>query len=101
MVEISNEDFGILCVCALRYCHGRRTYMPSLVQGIVREHFRDLSDKDIKVLEQDRADQERWGLYGDPCDKADWQKFWEAFDEFMKGKLWKESMEDMAKFIEE
>lgn len=52
-IEISREDFGTLCICALRYCHGRRTYMPSLVQGIVGAHLKELSNKDIGVMVYD------------------------------------------------
>lgn len=52
-IEISREDFGTLCICALRYCHGRRTYMPSLVQKIVGTHLKELSDKDIGVMVND------------------------------------------------
>ena len=50
MIDISQEDFGTLCICALRYCHGRQTYMPSLVQEIVQNHFKDLSEKDLKII---------------------------------------------------
>ena len=74
-INIEQEDFGALCICALRYCHGRRTYMPSLVQEIIGKHLSELSDKDIKVMFNDcklmNADD-----YGDECDKVDWLK-WE------------------------
>lgn len=71
-IEISQEDFGTLCICALRYCHGRRTYMPSLVQEIVGAHLMELSDKDIDVLINDNDFLKRFNLYGDECDKTDW-----------------------------
>lgn len=75
-IEISQEDFGTLCICALRYCHGRRTYMPSLVQMIVGSHLKELSDKDIGVMVDDSDFIKRYDLYGDECDKVDWLK-WE------------------------
>lgn len=75
-VELSEEQFGILSICALRYCHGRRTYMPSLVQKIVGTHLSELSDKDIEVMVNDCQFQRRFDLYGDDCDKVDWLK-WE------------------------
>lgn len=75
-VELSEEQFGILSICALRYCHGRRTYMPSLVQRIVGTHLSELSDKDIGVMMEDCQYQRRFNLYGDNCDKVDWLK-WE------------------------
>lgn len=47
--------------------------MPSLVQGIVREHFSELSDRDIQVMLDDCKFQEQMNLYGDPnIDKPDW-----------------------------
>lgn len=71
-INISQEDFGTLCICALRYCHGRRTYMPSLVQKIVGAHLSEMSDKDIQVMAEDCDLQRRMNLYGDECDKSDW-----------------------------
>ena len=75
-IELSKEQFGILSICALRYCHGRRTYMPSLVQQIVGTHLSELSDKDIKVMMDDCQFQRRFNMYGDDFDKVDWLK-WE------------------------
>lgn len=76
-IEISQQDFGTLCICAIRYCHGRRTYMPSLVQGIVRGHLGKFSDSDLKVMLDDCDFQRRMNLYGDELiDKPGWLK-WE------------------------
>ena len=68
-IDIPQQDFGTLCICALRYCHGRRTYMPSLVQEIVGAHMSELSGRDIKVMLEDCDFQKRMELYGDECDK--------------------------------
>ena len=76
MIDISKEDFGALCICALRYCQGRKTYMPSHIQGIVSAHFDDLTEKDLKVITEDRVSQQRFGLWGSDIDKADWDKFY-------------------------
>ena len=77
MISIDKENFGTLCICAIRYCHGRQTYMPSLVQGIVRSHIKELSDETLDVMLQDCDFQRRFGLYGDEViDKPDWLK-WE------------------------
>ena len=75
-INISQEDFGTLCICAIRYCQGRQTYMPKYVQCICREHFSDFSDKDIGVMLDDCDFQERMNLYGDErIDKPDWMKW--------------------------
>ena len=75
-MNISQEDFGTLCICAIRYCHGRQTYMPNLVRDIIRPHLKELSDKDIGVMIEDCEFQERMKLYGDECiDKPGWLKW--------------------------
>lgn len=76
-IKISEGQFGKLAICALRYCHGRRTYMPNLIQQIVRPHLSKLSDNDIDVMIEDCRYQRKMNLYGDNCDKVDWLK-WEA-----------------------
>ena len=75
-ITLTEDDFGTLCICAIRYCHGRQTYMPSLVQGIVTQHLDDLSDKDVYVLLQDCDFQEQFHLFGDDrVDKPNWLKY--------------------------
>ena len=83
-IEISQEDFGTLCICALRYCHGRRTYMPSLVQGIARSHFKDLPEKSLKVIADDNEYQARFDLWGDACDRHSWLDFYADLKAFME-----------------
>ena len=76
-MKISKEDFATLCICAIRYCQGRRTYMPSLVQGIVREHFDHIPDNDLGVMLNDCESQRTMDLYGDETiDKPNWLR-WE------------------------
>ena len=75
-INISQKDFGTLCICAIRYCHGRETYMPKLVQEIVGAHLKELSDKDIGVMVNDLDYQERFNLYGNErIDKPDWMEW--------------------------
>lgn len=81
-IDIDQGDFGTLCVCALRYCHGRRTYMSSLVQSIVIRHFKDLSDRDLKVIAEDEQYQSDLSLWGDACDKMDWTSFYRILREW-------------------
>lgn len=81
-IDISQNDFGILCVCALRYCQGRQSYMPRLVQGIVMTHFKDLSDCDLRIIANDERFQSDMNLWGNDCDKDDWQWFYKALREW-------------------
>lgn len=72
-VRVDKEDFGILAVCAIRYCQGRESYMPGLVRRILRPYLKDLSDKDIQVMIKDCENQEFMGTYGSPwVDKPGW-----------------------------
>lgn len=80
-IKIGVKDLGTLCICAIRYCHGRRTYMPSMVQGIVRPLLGKLEDRDIAVMLKDCKFQETMHLYGDEqIDKPGWL-------------IWKEELE--------
>lgn len=85
-IDIDEEDFGTLCICALRYCHDRRTYMPSLVQRIVMAHFKDLSDRTLNVIADDEQFQSDMGLWGDMCDKVDWKNFYQILREWKAGR---------------
>ena len=82
MINISQEDFGTLCICALRYCHGRQTYMPSLVQEIVQNYFKDLSEKDLKIIAEDERFQREMNLWGSKFDRLDWDNFYFVLNEF-------------------
>ena len=64
-LKMDQGDFGTLCICAIRYCHGRQTYMPSLVREIVTQNLKELSDRDLMVMIEDCGYQERFNLYGD------------------------------------
>ena len=75
-MNISSEDFGTLAICAIRYCQGRQTYMPKLVQGIVKLHISEISDKDLQVLINDCESQAMWGgNYGSDYDKQNWLEY--------------------------
>lgn len=72
-LELGLDDFGTLCICALRYCQGRQTYMPGLVRSIVRPLLPRFSDKDIAVMLDDCEYQRRFDLYGsETIDKPGW-----------------------------
>ena len=75
-IEIRQEDFATLCICAARYCRGRKTYMPRLVMEIIGKHLAELSDRGIKVMYDDCRFM-NLSDYGDEViDKPDWLR-WE------------------------
>ena len=65
MIDIAKEKFGVLAICAVRYCHGRQTYMPDMVRKIVLPYLDKLTDHDIRVMYEDCDFQRRMRLYGD------------------------------------
>lgn len=76
MITLNAEDFGILAVCAIRYCHGRQSYMPDMVRGIVRGHLAEVEDNELAVMIADCEFQEWANLYGDEkIDKPGWLKW--------------------------
>lgn len=71
--NISQEDFGTLAICAIRYCQGRQTYMPDLVRSIVVPHLHDISDNDLRVMIEDCDFQTKMKMFGDErIDKPGW-----------------------------
>ena len=76
-ISLSPTDFATLSICAIRYCHGRQTYMPSLVQGIVRGHLTELDDRDLSVMLNDCEGMKTFD-FGDPrIDEPNWIKWHE------------------------
>ena len=75
-MKIKKDDFGLLSICAIRYCHGRQTYMPDLIRGTITPHLHEISDKDLAVMVEDCYFQARMHLYGDEhIDKPGWLKW--------------------------
>jgi len=78
IMNIPKREFGLLCICALRYCQGRMTFVPDKVLEIVRKYLRDYDDQDIKTMLNDCEVQRATQRYG--CisiDKPKWLQ-WEA-----------------------
>lgn len=75
----SNDGFGAVCNCAVRYCFGRRSYMPSLVCGYITPLLPELTDKTLACFERDIAERKRTGFdFGDSCDYETWDAFYNA-----------------------
>ena len=48
-----DEDFGTICLCAMRYALGRQTYMPGLVQDYIKAHIKEIDSNVISVMIRD------------------------------------------------
>ena len=71
--SLDNEDFGAVLNCAIRYCIGRQTYMPSLVIGFIRPYLPHLNDKTLRCFERDLNDATYFG--DENIDKPMWLQF--------------------------
>lgn len=79
MVDPTNDDFGAVCNCAVRYCLGRRSYMPSLVCEYITPLLPELTDNTLECFERDIAERNRAGFdFGDSCDYETWDAFYKA-----------------------
>lgn len=79
LIDPANDDFGAVCNCAVRYCLGRRSYMPSLVCGYITSLLTELTDRTLDCFERDIAERKRAGFdFGDSCDYETWDAFYKA-----------------------
>lgn len=87
MVDPTNDDFGAVCSCAVRYCLGRRSYMPSLVCGYITPLLPELTNKALDCFERDIAERKRTGFdFGDSCDYETWDAFYKAVCREIEGR---------------
>lgn len=73
MNDMKMREYGLLAVCAIRYCLGRRTYMPSTVCGIISRNLSQISNNDLNVMLRDIEEYgDTYKTYGDSCDDITW-----------------------------
>lgn len=86
-VNITKSNLGFILLCAIRYCLGRRTYAPVVVQGIVLDNISLIEDKDLYVMIRDIEDaKDRDDLGDDNIDKPKWLAFLEILKSEQKGR---------------
>ena len=70
------DFFGAVLTCAVRYCLGRCTYMPSLVTDWIMEHCSGLlTAKTLCVMKRDIDEAESQNRLGMGCDVRTWKRF--------------------------
>ena len=75
-VDIKDEDFGAILICAVRYCLGRQTYMPGLLIGYITPLLPRISDKTLRCMETDLSKPDLYGGFGnEKIDEPIWIKF--------------------------
>ena len=53
LAPIRDADFRLILLSAMRYAMGRNTYMPAVVSGYIKRHFRFLDDKFLALAADD------------------------------------------------
>lgn len=83
-IDKDDSFFGAVLICAIRYCIGRRSYMPGLVTDwIMKRCSGMLSPSTLSVVMRDideiRQEMQSGGIrsLGDECDVRTWDKFCE------------------------
>jgi hypothetical protein len=56
---MNDENFGIICLCAMRYALGRQTYMPGIVQDFIRSHIKKINPETIEIMIRDIDDADK------------------------------------------
>lgn len=74
-IDILDDNFSCVVICAIRYCLGRKTYMPGLVCGYVKQLLPYLNDKAIGCMERDIREYKDDGM---ACDDATWMDMLET-----------------------
>lgn len=69
----SREDFETIFICAIRYCIGRQTYMPSLIQRQIRPLLPQLDSGTLAVMRNDIQTADNYG--DEKIDKPGWIRF--------------------------
>lgn len=74
--DFEKRDFASVCIFAMRYAMGRKTYAPSTVIRFIIRNFDNVELLDLKVMLKDIEEYElSYGSFGDECDNRDWQAF--------------------------
>ncbi len=69
---ISNSDLRTLVVCAVRYALGRQTFMPSMIDDIVRRCMDRLEESTLSIIARDID--EELQMHANMYDAAIWAK---------------------------
>lgn len=75
LVDPTDDDFGMMLNCAVRYSLGRQTYMPHAVMEFTTPLLHFLSDKTLWCFDQDLKEATNFG--DKDIDKPAWRKFHE------------------------
>ena len=87
----SDSHYCSVLICAVRYCLGRRTYMPDVVTSWIMSNVPDLPAETARIMIRDIQDQRHMGerigrnALGDDCDVKTWERFEVWLEERING----------------
>ena len=77
VIACREDSFESLVVCAIRYCLGRKSYMPSVIIEAALPFLPHLSKNTLHVLQRDINSAQSYGM---SMDKSAWMIFLEHID---------------------
>lgn len=82
VIDLHDDDFGMMLNCAVRYACGRQSYMPGAVRRYITPLLPYLSSKALWCFDQDISEARHFGNCGDPrIDLPGWIDFHERVRE--------------------
>lgn len=76
VIENDNiSEFGNLTICALRYCVGRISYMPTLIIDATKDNWKHLTSADKEIIKRDVVEAIQSRNLGMSCDIKAWEDF--------------------------
>jgi len=76
--DISSEFFGAVVNCAVRYCLGQHSYMPTLIMGQIRPWIPDLTGRTLWCMRKDireHLSSTEIKTTMEEVDAGEWEKF--------------------------
>ena len=71
-----DNDTGFMVLAALRYCHGRMSYAPSLMVEWVKKYWEYISPNNQELIRKETREYMKSSLSkGIECDRLTWQDF--------------------------
>ncbi len=74
---IDHDDDRLILIAAFRYACGRCSYMPSVVAGVLKQHWIDLTEHDRKLIQREIREAIDRGHAGHDCDVRTWEELLE------------------------
>ena len=79
-LDVNDTDQDILLFCAFRYALGRRTYVPSVIERIIIDNWKDMPSVTREKFKREIREALDSHRAGDIYDEAGWARILELKD---------------------